>query len=158
MTTKTQEAYAAQVPDMAVRLEAARLWETLVKASEARAEVDSSGVPEELVSQLDDAEAVYSEACRQALIARNEAIDRLMGPINRAVVEAEDAAQDAYDQHEGGAVLTDDDDEVIRCALSGAPLYEDDVVLETPYGNFKILASVVLPEDVLSQISDEDAD
>lgn len=152
----TQEDYAARVPDAAIRIESARLWGEVVKASAARAEAEIADIPDDVRAQMDAAEGAYREACRAAAKVRDALYDRLMAPSVAAADAAEEAAQKAYDQHEGLSVLVDDDDTVICCALSGLPLYNDDPVLETQDGNFKVLAALVLPDDLLEQIREED--
>ena len=152
----THEDYAARVPDRDVREEAARLWGNLVTASEARADAEGVDMSDDVRTELAAADAAYQEAVAAAQRIHSETCNRLMGPAIATAQAAEDAAQAAYDQHEGLSVLVDDDDEVIRCALSGVPLYNDDQVLETPDGNFKVLASLVLPDFVLAQIREED--
>lgn len=60
---------------------------------------------------------------------------------------AVERAREAYDVH---PELMLGDDEVVTCAISGAPLYEDDVIIEI--GDSAVLADVYVPAEVIERL------
>lgn len=155
-----REDYAARVPDLAERENAAALFEAAAAADEAyeRHRRASWGVekPQEQVVAMrelrDEYErrrtdlAMWFEGERQRIVGVTE-LDRLE--------EAANAAHQAYQEATGGAMLEDDDGgRAVRCALSGVPLYEQDEIIEI--GGKQILATVLLTPEQISALTAED--
>ncbi len=156
--TMMKDDYAAKVTDLAEREEAARLFEAFAKASTAYdATFNDDSLTEEQNAQL-DAEYDKFRAARLKLEAEYDAAVTTIrssfgGNADVARLKAEkESTERAYHEHPSSAVLTEDDEAVTRCALSGAPLYEDDDVIE--YGDHRILAHLVIP-DHLIEVEDE---
>ena len=63
-------------------------------------------------------------------------------------------AREAYD--DAPPLLVDEDGDVTLCAISGAPLYEDDVVIEI--GEHTVLASIYVPDEVFDHLMPAEAD
>ena len=160
--TMTKEDYAARVPDLAERENAAALFEAAAAAEDAyeRHRQESFGVepPEEQVVAMrelrDEYErrrtdlAMWFEGERQRIVGVTE-LDRLE--------KAADAARQDYENAPGDAVVEDDDGErAVRCALSGAPIFESDETVEI-FGRH-VLACVLLTPEQMAALAAEKHD
>ena len=149
--------YASRVPDLAERQEALRLYQeaerTQAEADKVRA--NSPDGPTETEAWL----AFDKEYRRrqQELTDWSEAERRrIEGPQPwDAAQEIADKANAAYNDHPTPALL-DDSDGPIFCALSGAPLYDNDVTIEI--GDKTVLASLFVPPDVLAALAIDDGE
>ncbi len=156
--------YESRVADLAERENAVKLYEAMVKANDAlweaqRAHRTTAETPE----QVEAVSALWKQydTKRHDLTAWYDAeLAKINGPNPCVDLEkAAEAAAAAYNDAPGYA-LDSYGDEVERCALSNAPLYEGDEVLEI--GDKKILACVLLSDDQITTLTaeeeEEDAD
>lgn len=160
----TKDEYAAKVSDLAEREEAAKLFEAFAAAATAyEAAFNDDSLTPEQNAQL-DAEYDKFRSSRMKLEAEYDAAVTALrasfgsnADVARLKADKE-STERAYHDHPSSAVMTEDDETVVRCALSGAPLYDDDDVVE--YGDHRILAHLVIPGhliDVEADVEIEDA-
>lgn len=71
-----------------------------------------------------------------------------------AIDEAARAARESYLDGAGGTILEDDCGDPVCCALSGAPIYETDEIIEI--GDNTILAALFIPDGVIAQLRGDD--
>lgn len=146
------------VPDMEARLETLRLWreaiarqKDLQEARDARQfSMRSNAVSEALARLYEDYEAkrhnlskwYYAEA------------ERIEGPDTTIPLEEKaNIAEEAYAA--AGMTVVEDDGEPALCVVTGAPIMEEDEVIETGDGSL-ILASAFVPREILDQFKGGD--
>lgn len=148
--------YAARVPDYEQRVEAARLYTRWKEAERIADDIESGDVslitPEKR-RQLDALEDQQHVERRALAEAHQTARRALIGGGDEGLADARAAAlraEEAYNAHTTPPVHGDWDGTVYTCALSGAPLYEDDVTAEIE--DKTILASLFLPSDAIDAL------
>jgi hypothetical protein len=132
----------SNVPDMEARKTAERLFRAMRAAEDAvaAAEEDTSAELDAKYAEL--RAAAYAEyTAKVRAIDEQEAAEGGLAGLKGAL----QAARDAYNDDAVPALETDyDDEEIIRCALSGIPLLTDDDVLTNDDGE-RVLRCLVLP-------------
>lgn len=163
--TMTKTDYLARVPDVADREESARLYEAMRaaehesrRAKDAQWQAEVSGVAQEELAALRQAYETKRDELSAWLDGERA---RILGTGTTHEVEAaEDAAISAYEDAPGGSIMEGDDGLPLRCALSGAPLWESDQIVE--FGGQSILACVLLSPEQIEALGggadDEDDD
>lgn len=129
--------YVARVGDIAKRQEAERLFLAAQDAETAAEDAESAG-SDEIAQRYDglfrDARDAF-EKRRQELVEERDKELIALAPTNVSDLRAAaDAAQKAWADYPGVGLLTSEDDDgcdvVVRCAVSGLLIFEDDPVLE----------------------------
>lgn len=149
--------YASRVHDLAERQEALRLYQ---EAERTQAEADKVRANSLAAPTEAEAWVAFDKEYRrrqQELTDWSEAERRrIEGPQPwDAAQEAADKAEAAYNAHPTPPLL-DDSDGPIVCALSGAPLYDNDITIEI--GGKTVLASLFVPPDVLASLAAYDGE
>lgn len=127
-------------------------------------QVDMSKVPNleerQAITALDDANSAaykaYIAAHSKAFqAARKAAMD---DPTVVALSAKHDETQKAYEEYDCPALLTDYNEDPVRCALSGLILFEDDEVIKDDHTNEHVLRCLVLPprEVAVDDTADDD--
>lgn len=157
--TMIKEDYAARVPDRAEREEAARLFDAMCAAENAVHDVGRRNRPPfapEVEAALRDLRRIYAEKSTELRQWFDTEEARIVPDEQSPLDAAAEAACAAYEAAAGDAVLSDVDDIVIRCALSGVPLYDTDHTVEI---NSKlVLASLVLSPEQIELLTADDED
>lgn len=146
--------YASRVHDLAERQEALRLYQE-AERTEAEANKIRANSPSPQPAE------VWLEFNKEYHRRQQELTDwceaerrKIEGPqLWHAAQEIADKANAAYNAHPTPPLL-DDNDGPIVCALSGAPLYDNDVTIEV--GGKTVLAALFVPQDVLASLAAED--
>ena len=175
----------SKVPNLEMRETEARLYEASEAADAAyenapgKPEVEEKyeALKEAAEEELQKATDAAGEVLYAAQKAAREAFDATVKPLyeahNKKVDEydaasakeqgldalkaAMQAAQQAYDDHDAGSpVETDEYGKVVRCALSGVPLLEDDEVIVDEETGEKILRCLLLPPRPAEPAYEED--
>lgn len=154
----TTEDYASKIHNMAERLEAARLFTAMIAAEQvlrdAQFEKLGPTTTPEQDEQIADIHTEYNRRVNEISDWFDAEIKKIKGPDPLAVIRQErDAASDAYDKAPGDAILEDDSGDPVLCALSGAPIYETDEIIEV--GKSTVLASLFIPAGVLEMLRGE---
>ncbi len=156
--TMTKDDYLARVPDLQERENAARLFEAMKAAEKALAEATE---PPETPAQTEAIAVLLGERSKK----RREVEDwfdvefaKIRGPDPLDDLERADReAAAAYSEAPGDAIEEDSDGAALRCALSGAPIYETDETVDL--GGKPILACVLLtPEQIEALTAEDDSD
>lgn len=149
--TKTREEYAAMIPDLAERENGARLLEAMLAAERAA---------DEYVEQLSPAQEAAREELFGVYRAKSRDLHAWYDAEMRKLADgavplrsAADEAERAYNEAPGGAI-EEDDGKALRCALSGAPIYEDDETVDL--GGRAILACVLLSQEQIAALTADD--
>lgn len=147
--------YASRVHDLAERQEALRLYQEVARTE---AEVGQIRANSPSPQTIDEAWLQFDKEYRRRQHELTEWSEaerrRIEGPQPwHAAQEIADRAEAAYHAHPTPALL-DDNDGPIVCALSGAPLYDNDVTIEV--GGKTVLAALFVPQDVLASLAAED--
>lgn len=147
--------YAGLVHDLAERQEALRLYQ---EAERTEAEVNKIRATHSGREVSNEALVAHEQEYRRRMTELTEwsaaEVRRIEGPQPwDAAEEAHDKANAAYNEHPTPPLL-DDNDGPIVCALSGAPLYDNDVTIEV--GGKTVLAALFVPQDVLASLAAED--
>lgn len=135
----------ATIADADVRKEAVRLWEIWQEAQVAvEAAAESLPEPDDLIAAREAAwdacEAdvrALQDRCDELHAARDAKIEALeRAHPSRAhlapLIETRDAALAVYEAAPGTNPLIGPDGEVVYCALTGVPIWEDDEIVEDP--------------------------
>lgn len=155
--------WAAKVSDIEERENGARLFTAFQAADDALREARYNGFNEEtLRPELQSAlDAIHTEARRryhEVELWQETERTKILGSSNplASLEAAADAASTAYNDAPGDAIAEGDDGDVLRCALSGVPLYESDITIEI--GGKTVLASLFVPPSVIESLSADDED
>lgn len=147
----------SKVPDYEKRIEAKRLYDASGAAREAYENaVADAPIPDEVHRKINAMWQDHHTSVRRQQDEVQAAADALIASAHdggeigvlSAAMRAADAAYVGYDSP---AVMLDDDDMPMICALSRAPVFEDDEIIEDPSTGEIVLRCVVLPpraEDV----------
>ncbi len=154
----TKEDYLARVPDIDERENAARLFEAMKAAEVEYRNTPEPGLTDEQNAELNALIEEYSKR-RQAVYDWYDAERaRVWGSTQNAHLEqAQEAATTAYENAPGDPIAEGDDESIaLRCALSGAPIYETDATVEI--GGKAILACVLLTPEQIEALTAGDDD
>lgn len=152
----TKEDYAAKIPDVAERENAARLFEAMCAAEEAAHQARYAGpaMSPETEAALRELRKTYN-AKRDEIHSWFEAEQKRIAPEQQCPHEAAaEAAAAAYDAAPGEPIVDDGDEKALRCALSGVPIYETDTTVEI--GGKVILASLLLSDEQIEALTADD--
>ena len=141
----------SKVPDYEKRIEAKRLYDASVVAREAYENaVADAPIPDEVHRKISGMWQDHHMSVRRQRDEVQEAADALIdsayngGEIGALSAALRDAAG-AYEDYDSPAIMTDEDDDPVICALSGAPVFDDDEIIEDPSTGEIVLRCLVLP-------------
>lgn len=146
--------WAEKVPDWDERQAVLGLYERQVEAEHALSAAlsEAPAVPG-LDDKMAEIQEEYERRAADLRDWRERALAEASGEKSWAAQER--IYNELRETYEAGPELVlDGDGNVEFCAVSGAPLYEDDITIDV--GSSSILASVFVPEDILQQLRDED--
>lgn len=145
-----------KIPDLDERMATLDLYTEQMAAGEELAEAMASAVRVDgLDDKLSSLHAEYDRRLGELRAWYDAEHARRAGERGWAAAErAYHVARAAYD--EARPLLVDDEGEVVLCAVSGAPLYEDDIVIEV--GSHVVLAAIYVPAGVLANLAGESLD
>jgi hypothetical protein len=143
------------VPDRDEREEAARLFVIAEAAREEywKVQISSKDLTNDQRSEMEALSEEYrrrQDETRKWYDGEREKI-LVEDPRLGKLIMASEIACRAYDEAPGGAIVDNGDGDAARCAISGVPLYDDDVVLEI--NGKQLLASLLLPDDVIEHLA-----
>ncbi len=155
--TKTREEYAAMVPDLAERENAARLFEAMKAAERALDEAEDPPETEQQRQALDALGEEHHKRRREINDWYDAEFAKIKGPSQLSDLKRmEQEATDAYNNAPGDAISEDLNDSPIRCALSGAPIYDTDETIDL--GGKTILACLLLSQEQIAALTKDDED
>lgn len=155
----TKDEYRARIADIAEREEGARLYLAMKVADEAfdQAYQNDRFESPEVSAGIDELNCERRRRQQELDVWYDAEYTRIAGPDPMANARnAADAALTAYHDAPGSAIAEDDDGGVMRCALSGVPLYDDDDTITI--GEATVLAALFVPGDVIAELRDDGED
>lgn len=148
--------WSEAISDWNERMAALAAYEALAAAERSLADAQFEATSgDDLDERLAPIEAEYQRRLGDLRAWYHAAREAATG--ERGWAEQEAAVEHAREAYYAHPELMIDDDEAITCAVSGAPLYEDDIAIEV--GDSWILASVYVPTEVIERLllADQDA-
>ena len=152
--------WSAVIPDLAEREEAVRLYVAMVSANEAASAStpDESDASDDQRAQITAIEDEYDRKQQELEAWFDGARKRVLASGNADLALLNDyalVARQKYADPPTPALALDDDENPVRCAKSGAPIYEDDEFVEDgETGEIWLRAALGLPSRSMREVQD----